>query len=186
VGFLVSNTGEIREPLSACGDNRMFADGRQHVPFATAAGWPPGPSPLPPMCVSEEVQFSTGGRIELCETFRAPNGQPGLAAVPFQRRRLLESHVPYGYSQLLSWYEAMQSDAPPAGTKSLGVDRARGVIHLVLAPEHDAAAVQELLSRLPSDAAIVEVSTARWVGDGQDATKLASAEREEPDSQGEL
>ena len=78
--------------------------------------------------------------------------------------------MPYHYDQLLAWYESVHDGPLPAGTTSLGVDREAGVLQLVLGPEHDEAAVQQLLGRLPEDAVRVEVSTARWFATGSGAT----------------
>jgi hypothetical protein len=71
--------------------------------------------------------------------------------------------MPYDYEQLVSWHDDVLA-RPPRGMSSLGVDRDAGVLRLVLSPDHDQAAVQSIRDRLPSDAVMIEVSSARWYG----------------------
>jgi hypothetical protein len=73
--------------------------------------------------------------------------------------------MPYDYEQLLSWYDDV-SARPPRGMSSLGVDRDAGVLRLLLNPDHDHAAVQSVRDRLPLDAVVIEVSSARWSASG--------------------
>lgn len=73
--------------------------------------------------------------------------------------------MPYDYEELLAWHDDVLA-RPPRGMSSLGVDRDAGVLHLVLSPDHDHAAVQSIRDRLPADAVVIEVSGARWYGYG--------------------
>lgn len=82
--------------------------------------------------------------------------------------------MPYDYQQLVSWHEELAEGRPPTGMTSLGVDADAGVLELVLRPEHDDAALQRLLQRLPSDAVRVVISSASWHGYGP--TKASGAE----------
>ena len=70
----------------------------------------------------------------------------------------------YDYEQLVSWYDELAEGRPPTGMTSLGVDADAGVLELVLRPEHDEAALQRLLRRLPADAVRVVISNASWHG----------------------
>lgn len=80
----------------------------------------------------------------------------------------------YDHEQLLSRYDEPAEGRPPTGMTSLGVDADAGVLELVLRPEHDEAALQGLLRRLPSDAVRVVISSASWHGYGP--TKASGAE----------
>lgn len=71
----------------------------------------------------------------------------------------------YDYEQLVSWHDDVLA-RPPRGMSSLGVDRDAGMLRLVLSPDHDHAAVQSIRDQLPSDAVVIEVSSARWYGYG--------------------
>jgi hypothetical protein len=77
--------------------------------------------------------------------------------------------MPYDDEQLMSWYDELAEGRPPTGMTSLGVDTDGGVLELVLRSDHDEAALQRLLRRVPTDAVRVVMSSATWHGYGPTA-----------------
>lgn len=75
------------------------------------------------------------------------------------------TRMPYAYEQLVAWYEEVGGQLPQ-GASSFGVDGDAGILFLVLHPEHDGAAVQSFLERLPADAVTVRTSDESWRGYG--------------------
>lgn len=67
----------------------------------------------------------------------------------------------YPYEQLVAWYRSFGWPLP-RGTSSFGVAEARGVLELVVLPDHDRDAVASFVRQFPDDAIEVRISDERW------------------------